>query len=313
MRNDIATKPKEFFMLPETLEDPHALSWELPWLASVKLDGFRCGIVDGVAVSRNLKPIRNKYIQSQLGLKRYNGLDGELIVGDPTPQHEGDAVIGRTSSGVTSVGGEPNFVFWCFDDFKAHAHGFNYRIGRVEDRIEDYDKPHLKCVAHTLLHNAVQLREYEESALEDGFEGVILRHPNGPYKHGRSSSTEGYLWRIKRFIDGEILVTGVLEGLKNMNEATKDELGRVKRSTVKDGMAPNGLVGTVLGTDCRTGAPLELAAGRMTHEQRALYMKNPQLVIGQYAKYKAFAYGVKNALRHVTWQAWRHPDDMPRG
>lgn len=54
-----------------------------PLFASVKLDGIRCVIKDGVALSRTLKPIRNQYIQSLLGRPEFNGLDGELIVGDP--------------------------------------------------------------------------------------------------------------------------------------------------------------------------------------------------------------------------------------
>ena len=53
--------------------------------ASPKLDGIRCMIQNGVALSRSLKPIRNEYIQNILGgMELFNGLDGELIVGDPT-------------------------------------------------------------------------------------------------------------------------------------------------------------------------------------------------------------------------------------
>lgn len=303
---------KEFFMLPETLKDSSQLSWQTPWQASAKLDGFRCGVRDGVALSRNLKPIRNQYIQSCLGLKKYNGLDGELIVGAPTPQFEGDAVIGRTSSGVTSVKGEPEFTFWVFDDFGFHAHPFKQRIGRVEDRLEDYGRSYLRHVTHTELFNSVQLEDFELSAVESGFEGVILRHPEGPYKHGRSTPTEGHLWRIKRFIDGEAVITGVREGHYNGNAAGADELGRVKRSTVKAGMSPNGLVGTIVGVDRKTGQLIEMSPGCMTHEERGFYLRRPKALVGKVAKYKAFAYGVKHALRHVTFQALRHPDDMPR-
>ena len=53
-----------------------------PVLCSDKLDGIRCIILNGVAYSRSLKPIRNKYVQDLFGREEFNGLDGELVVGD---------------------------------------------------------------------------------------------------------------------------------------------------------------------------------------------------------------------------------------
>ena len=81
--------------------------------ASPKLDGIRCMIQNGMALSRSLKPIRNKYVQSLLGHKRFNGLDGELIIGEPTDKD----VYRNTTSGIMKEEGEPNFTFWIFDDF----------------------------------------------------------------------------------------------------------------------------------------------------------------------------------------------------
>jgi DNA ligase 1 len=54
-----------------------------PILASPKLDGIRCIMINGVAMSRTLKPIPNLYVQERLK-NLPNGLDGELIVGNPT-------------------------------------------------------------------------------------------------------------------------------------------------------------------------------------------------------------------------------------
>ena len=71
----------------------------LPVYVSTKLDGIRCVIIDGVAYSRSLKPIRNKYIQSIIGNEKYNGFDGELVVGDIYDKD----VFQKTTSGVMSV------------------------------------------------------------------------------------------------------------------------------------------------------------------------------------------------------------------
>jgi DNA ligase-1 len=81
------------------LASPAPETIKFPVLASPKLDGIRCIIRDGVAVSRNLKPIPNVYIQKSLaGLPP---LDGELIVGPPV----GNDVWNRSNSGVMSRDG----------------------------------------------------------------------------------------------------------------------------------------------------------------------------------------------------------------
>ena len=48
-----------------------------PIMVSPKLDGVRAIIIDGVVMSRSLKPIPNKYVQSLFGLEKFNGFDGE--------------------------------------------------------------------------------------------------------------------------------------------------------------------------------------------------------------------------------------------
>ena len=47
-------------MLSHTITDTSDVKY--PVLVSQKLDGIRCLIIDGVAVSRNLKPIRNNRV-----------------------------------------------------------------------------------------------------------------------------------------------------------------------------------------------------------------------------------------------------------
>lgn len=302
-------KPAREFepMLAATFKDPAQLKrW--PYLGSPKLDGFRCIVVDGVALSRNKKPIRNKFIQYHIGRRGHNGLDGELIVGDPT----GGNVIGRTSSGVTSVQGEPMFTFWAFDDFKCFQHGFNHRIGQVEDRVESLASAFIKFVPHIMLANPGEMEVYEAEALADEFEGICLRHPLASYKYGRATDLEDTFWKVKRFVDGEAVITKVLQGQRNENEATTNEMGRTKRSTKKANMVPNGMVGTILATDLVTGVTLEIAPGKMEEVDRLRYWARPKLLVGQVCTYKAFDYGIKDKLRHMTFQSLRHPDDVSR-
>ena len=61
-------------MLAATLKSPEALKF--PVVASPKLDGVRAIIIDGVVMSRNLKPIPNVFVQKIFGHREFNGFDG---------------------------------------------------------------------------------------------------------------------------------------------------------------------------------------------------------------------------------------------
>lgn len=283
-------------MLAATVTDRAKLKF--PLLASPKLDGIRCCIVDGKVLSRSLKPIRNTYI-NQL-LKGYPALDGELIVGSAS---QGD-VLNRTTRGVMTQSGEPNFRFHAFDTFHDLCLPFSARLAAIPEL------PFVKPVPHTYVHNLNELTRFESEQLDLGFEGVMLRHPLALYKFGRATPGEGSLWKLKQFTDGELHVTGVREGQENINKPTIDALGRTVRSKHQDGMIPNEQVGTILGTDVLTGQHLEISPGRMTQAQRKYYWIAQDKIIGKIIKYKSFAYGSIDAPRFATFQAFRDPDDM---
>ena len=80
-----------------------------PVYTQPKLDGIRVIIKNGVVYSRSLKPIPNKHIQALFG--HMDGVDGELIVGNPTA-HD---VFQKTTSGVMSKYGEPDVTLYAFD------------------------------------------------------------------------------------------------------------------------------------------------------------------------------------------------------
>ncbi len=63
----MASKTKTFKpMLADPIE-PEKYPLRFPLLVSTKIDGIRVLVRDGVAYSRSLKPIPNKYVQSVLG------------------------------------------------------------------------------------------------------------------------------------------------------------------------------------------------------------------------------------------------------
>lgn len=202
-----------------------------PLLASPKLDGVRAIVLNGKILSRKLEPFPNPYVHKLFDLLHLNNVDGELIVGSPTDEQ----VRNITSGAMNRKSGEPDVTFHIFD---------------IVDTIEDYEaryavlaqlEPGLRAykvrlVEHTLIKNSIDLLAFENDCLEMGYEGVICRALNQPYKFGRSTLKEGGMVKLKRFVDAEAQVLRVNEEMENTNKAEKDKLGRTKRSKAQAGM-----------------------------------------------------------------------------
>ena len=281
----------------QKLPDLEALTY--PLIASPKLDGIRCLIVDGVAVSRSLKPIRNKYVQSILGSHEFNGLDGELVVGSPT---DPDVYL-KTNSGVMSVEGEPDFTYLVFDQWN--------RTG-VYNRIEFYNVPRVMEHTWQVCANPQEVLEYERVCLDLGYEGLILRNPNAPYKFGRSTLKEQALLKLKRFTDAEAVVVDVLESFVNNNEAVIDERGYTKRSQAAAGRTEGkGMVGKLVCRFPDSDQTFEIGTFKgLTNEDKIEIWNFRTNYVGAAVKFKYFEHGMKDLPRHGVFLGWRDSDDQ---
>lgn len=275
-----------------------------PLLISPKLDGIRCIVQNGVALSRSLKPIPNKFVQQVLKTGKLNGLDGELIVG----ADRGPGVFARSSSGIMSVEGEPDFCFHVFDDHSKAEQKFRYRIESVMQRCKqlgDYVAP----VKHIIIANEQALLKHEAIYLADGYEGVMIRAVDGPYKEGRSTLKEGFLLKLKRFLDAEAIVIGYEEQMHNENEATTNELGYKERSSKKQGKVAAGVLGALKVKDCKTKIEFDIGTGFDADQRRLLWLHCKDL-IGRRAKYKYQPVGVKEKPRFPVFLGWRDERDL---
>jgi len=282
-------------MLSASLDGVDLSTLRYPLLASPKLDGVRCIVWEGVAYSRNAKPIRNRFVQAWA--KDYHNLDGELIVGDPTDPH----CLNITQSGVMSFDGEPDFKFYLFDSPERICPKFE---GSLAFLYGEAQWERIEAVPHSRVTTAGDLQAYEEMRLAEGYEGVMLRDPNGPYKHGRSTLREGYLMKLKRFTDGEAVVIRLEEGNVNTNALERDELGRAKRSKVSDGLVPSGMIGTIIVND-PTWGELRLSPGTMPHSERVALWEKQGSIIGRTVHWRSFGYGVKDKPRFPRYYGIR--------
>lgn len=293
-------------MLSATVEDVALLKY--PLLASHKLDGIRAIVLNGVVVSRNLKPIPNKHVQKIFGRREFEGFDGELLMGDPTDP----AAFRNTTSAVMSIEGEPNVAFHVFDLVHQGNDPFSRRLFALQHGLNKL-KP--KCDIFVVEQVEVTCQEeldsLEAELVDEGHEGVMLRSKDGLYKFGRSTFKEHGLMKLKRFDDAEATIIDFEEQMRNENTATKSLTGSTERSHKKAGMKGKdtlgalkvkGLNGTFKGVEFNIGSGFDDAL-------RASIWANRSEWKGRVIKYKFFHIGSKSAPRFPVFLGERSKQD----
>lgn len=287
---------------------------QYPVLGFPKIDGIRGVIHNKQALSCKLIALPNLFIQGFFSNDHFQGLDGELVVGSPTDP----LCIKHTTSGVMSVGGVPDFTYYVFDQwdmperfavrFKAVGNHLTQIFGKSTSRAAR----RVRRLQSTLLKNEDDLLVFEEAQILLGYEGIVLRDPNGAYKHGRSTALEGGMLKLKRFEDSEALVLAVVEEQYNGNAAQKDNLGHTKRSSSKANKVGKGRAGALLVRDCTTGVEFEVGAGLTDADKDEWWAwwqlgpKRPQ----RFIKYKFFPVGMQEKPRHPVYLCIRNPLDF---
>ena len=290
-------------MLAETCSDLSQVKF--PVLASPKLDGIRCTIFSGVAYSRSKKPIPNKFVQEwvKLHAEILEGFDGELIVGSPTDE----LVFSNTTSFVMSHDKVQEFGFYAFD--LVNADNAETRQNRLYSIISGAAIPRVHLVHQELVEAPAQLQEFEEKQLLLGYEGTMLKNPEGLYKFGRSTLKSGQLLKRKTFVDSEFVVVGCEPLWHNTNESKTNELGRTERSTSKEGLVALETLGS-LTCALPDGKVFSVGTGFDTELRKSLWGSKDQM-IGKLAKVKYFPIGMQDGVpRFPVFVGFRSEDDL---
>jgi DNA ligase-1 len=271
---------------------------KFPYIATPKIDGIRFLMVDGVAVSRTFKPIRNTHIQNLLQQYLPDGIDGELTSGD---------TFQSSTSAVMTIEGTPDFKVWIFDYVDPEDDEilpFHLRIVNMPTLNSPFD---FQVLYGSQMKSLEEITEYERICLDAGYEGVMLRDPFGTYKFGRSTVNDNILLKVKRFLDDEAELIDIQEKMSNQNPEELDAFGHIKRSASLEGMVPTGVAGTLI---VRTKDGMEFGIGSgLNYELRVELWNNKEKYLGKLVKYKYFPQGVKELPRHPVFLGFRDPED----
>lgn len=218
-------------MLAGKASDLSKIDYTHGLIATPKLDGIRCLIIDGVAYSRKMLPLPNKELQERASKYKVHDYDGELLF----PREDFNYAQSRIMS---TDGNLIGCYYYVFDTISEKTY-----LERTLD-IGQNDNFKKKLEFKTITSEE-QLNIYLQECLREGCEGAMIRQPDSPYKQGRSTEKEQYLLKLKVFEDTEGVVIGFKERLHNTNEKEKDELGNAKRSSKKTGMEATDTLGSL--------------------------------------------------------------------
>jgi len=282
-----------------------------PAYGQAKVDGLRCLAMDGRPMSRKMKVLPNRHLQRIFAEHGsiLEGLDGEIVVGDPCAPD----CYRKTSSAIMSEDGEPDFRFLTFDLWNMPGIPYTLRQTTLTQRMLDQSNllftEHLD---HLPLPDLEALDSFEAELLEQGYEGVMVRSPDGVYKQNRSTIREGGLLKIKRFEDAEGVVIGFEEEVENRNEKVTNELGYSKRSTHKANkvgkdtlgkLLLRGLNGRFMGVEFAVGLAISAAECAKLWEER-------DTLIGRISTYRFFPIGCKDKPRFPQHHGFRDVRDF---
>lgn len=283
---------------------------KFPLIAMPKMDGIRGLLMESKLYSRTLKLHPNLHCQKLFGKPEFNGLDGELILGDPTDPLQ----CNKVGSAVGTIKGEPDVQLYAFDYLTPETVELPYRQ-RLE-RLEEWfisceaSDGRIKLMPWCIVYSWEQAKNLYEIWLEQGFEGIILRDPEGKHKEGRSTARENGFLRMKPWVDSECIVLTLEQGQQNNNPPEKNELGHTKRSTHQENMVPNGMVGAMLVRDVYSEELIRISTGNMTEAERKFYWENPSKIVEKIGKYKCMRYGMKDKPRFAGWLGFRNKEEM---
>lgn len=179
-----------------------------PIMVSKKLDGIRCLLAnDGCLYSRTEKELPNRGLLERFDKARQWAIENNVILDGElwSPFMSFREIMSAVMSEHKPM--PKHLKYWVFDSLSnsrlSHFEPFSFRY----NRIQELTQPNVRLVVHETASDWPDIQSRFDKELAAGGEGLILRDPQGRYKHGRCTVREGNIFKLKRFltIDGQIV------------------------------------------------------------------------------------------------------------
>ena len=285
-----------------------------PVIVSTKLDGRRNYIsLDNKCTSRSGKPLPNIHTRKVIEEAKLIGMDGELLASSPTDPN----AMQKAHSAFSSVHGEPDFTYHIFDNISRAKQGYAAYLKTLKQQAKQFPS-WAKLIPQVCISTPETLAEFVLACEAEGYEGAVIRSPDSPYKHGRSTWKQGWMLKAKRWTYDEGVVIGLHEAMHNANLTETDELGYTKRSSHKANKIPMNTLGSF---EVRFYDPLKerfiefkiSPGGLNAAERKQIWdLRNTdESALNRFITFKHFAQsGVRDKPRHGQFVAFREMTDM---
>lgn len=293
-----------------------------PILGSFKMDGVRMIFDVGRMFSRSLKEIPNiqiheryndlKELTNRLGIK----LDGEfyshvstfqMIQAYTRTENWNDNKVIKKYGKVLSP--PDDFGFYCFDMLKDDVNvPFSDRCNMLKELSVNCSL--INIVEQFELNNEAEVKDLFKTALNKGYEGLILKSGEGHYKFGRGTINEGLIYKVKLFKTFDAKIIDVMQATKVRDGAEKkvNELGRSVTSKKKGDRIPIDRAACFKVLFERNELDVVIA---MKNDEKDEIWKNRVKYIGKWIEYKAMEIGAKDVPRHPVMVRFR--EDLDNG
>lgn len=276
------------------------------WWVSVKMDGTRCIILNGKAYTRAGKRFPNPRVdillRPLLDLSAQYGYWFDMEIYDHMMEHHAqhNAVLMAHDKAIP-----PTMCARVFDggsshDWEVPCSTYRDRFDRIAPIVQGCGSERCTVVQQLYVSDIETLQHLFHSALESGYEGLMVRDPDVLYKHGRATLKEASIFKMKPFEtkDGRIIEVIQRRKLKEGVVRTKNELGRTKKIHTKDSYELDDNVGA-LKIEFSDGTTSEVTFAKgwsLKQRYEEIWLKRKKL-IGMVCEVEHMSVGAKDKLR----------------
>lgn len=196
----------EFGLMLADSKQPKLSEVKYPIIGQTKLDGFRCVYFpkEKVFMGRNGRPINNKnlnsYFEEFIKRNANHVIDGELY---------SDTLSFNQIASVLNSDEKPlDGIYYCAYDFMRNDEWvrqecetpYMTRINNLAIAVKQWTMDGVKNVSVVTsedLLNEAAVQNFYQWALDQGFEGLMLKDPNGAYEWKRVTVKSGIMMKVK--------------------------------------------------------------------------------------------------------------------
>lgn len=275
---------------------------EYPLIASYKLDGIRGLFIGGNMLSRSLKFIQNKQLRDKFSpIARYadkHGLipDGEIYSNELTFQEIVRYVMTHDFSDERSIKKHGKVLeipehlkFHLFDCVNPDNldEKFVDRLSRASSICDEFAGI-TSMSSCKYVESPEDVEIYFKSAIDSGYEGLILRSFDSRYKCGRATIKEGLIYKVKPFITFDSVIEDVVQGTADDKDGGRVLVDMVGGFVVKYG-----------------NNELTVSVSSVNHSDRKTYWAERDRLVGTTIEYKGMLVGSKDVPRHPVFVRFR--------